>query len=200
MSETESAAVESRSEFGAGLVVCLVKFSEHLANWAAQRYMDAAWWAKLTPGERDAQAREAAKYPFGDAARRLAHAKSVFFDEAPSEERLSRALAMWANGASDHFYDLDEEKAPPPLGALASLTLSMGHGFTGAVYGERRYYVLDARLATGRTSTLRIRDAQTEIPRLAPEKRRCRSSDQPRPRAFNDWAFDLRCREIVRGG
>lgn len=86
------------SEFGAGIVVCLAKFSEHL-------------WSPRDPS----RARETP----------LPHTQR----EDPAMV-LSDEIEMWANGASDHFYDLDE-RAPKPLKELAALTLQMGHSFTG---------------------------------------------------------------------
>jgi hypothetical protein len=43
------------------------------------------------------------------------------------------AITMAMNGASDHFYDLDRDKAPESLIKLADLTLEIGHGFRGGV-------------------------------------------------------------------
>lgn len=88
---------ESSSEFGAGIVVCLAKFSEHLWN-----------------GQDPSMNKDIVDIWVSE-------------DEGAA---YSRAVELWANGASDHFYDLDE-KAPAPLKELASLTLKMGHGFTG---------------------------------------------------------------------
>jgi len=122
--------VSERSEFGAGLIVCLAKFSEHLRDHRASKVMSIHYYAGLSPTEREREEAEAKRYPVGDAATRLLQI-SPFRN---GTEDLSRALEMWANAASDHFYDLDRTKAPPSLRKLASLTLSMGHGFSGAVW------------------------------------------------------------------
>lgn len=53
--------------------------------------------------------------------------------------RNSVDLELWMNGASDHFYDLDRQRAPKSLIQLADLTLEIGHGFTGKNYTEKDY-------------------------------------------------------------
>lgn len=98
---------QEQSEFGSGIVVCLAKFSEHLWN-DREPSLD----GELSDGSRSMRG-------------------SKFYD---SDEHLySREVEIWANGASDHFYDLDR-RAPKALRELASLTLEMGHGFTGKVW------------------------------------------------------------------
>lgn len=48
---------------------------------------------------------------------------------------LSSTIELWANGASDHFYELDRKMAGPRLIQLADLMLRIGHGFTGEKWG-----------------------------------------------------------------
>lgn len=121
------------SEFGAGIVVCLAKFSEHLWNDHYERIRHMAWWAALDETKRQQQREEAARFPVGDAARRLAAVHFLTYQDTP-EKALSRQIEMWMNGASDHFYDLDKERAPEPLRELGSLALRIGHGFTGETW------------------------------------------------------------------
>jgi len=107
---------EEQSEFGAGIVVCLAKFSEHLWNeWDPTMRRDGRA-DRLLETEIDI-------------------AKKVYPEDDPEARAFSSLVERWANGASDHFYDLDE-KAPPALKELASLTLGMGHGFTGRLWTE----------------------------------------------------------------
>jgi hypothetical protein len=92
------------SEYGAGIVVCLAKFTEHL--WTRE------------PGS----------------AGELSDLSRAIMRPGDTKAKLySHEVERWANGASDHFYDLDE-RAPEPLKELASLTLRMGHGFTGETW------------------------------------------------------------------
>lgn len=113
------------SEFGSGIVVCLAKFSEHLRDSQYQRILTRNWWAELDEEKRQQQRAEAARYPIGDAARRLLDVRDDF--------DLSGSIELWMNGASDHFYDL-APNAPDPLKELAALTLRIGHGFTGETW------------------------------------------------------------------
>jgi hypothetical protein len=127
--ETDSAGTVERSEFGAGIVVCLAKFSEHLQQHGAYSERTIREYAAASPEKIAAWQEEARSYPRGDAAQRLA---SFFIFEVGNQSRegaISHAIAMWMNSASDHMYDLDD-RAPAPLKELAALTLRIGHGFT----------------------------------------------------------------------
>jgi hypothetical protein len=124
-----------RSDFGAGVVVCLAKFSEHLREHGPYSERLIREYAGWTP-ERDQQLRlEAERYPTGDAAQKLARISVAEISErvrgGDRAAALSSMIEMWMNAASDHFYDLDDGKAPEPLRELAALALNIGHGFTG---------------------------------------------------------------------
>lgn len=124
----------SKSEFGSGIVVCLAKFSEHLWNWSAESVMNAHWWLGLSQKEREDAQKEVKQFPHGDMAQRVMRLHCVFMGIRQSEaHEFSAAVEMWANGASDHFYDL-AENAPAPLKELAELTLMMGHGFSDRIW------------------------------------------------------------------
>lgn len=111
------------SEFGAGIVVCLAKFSEHLhehgpyGEAAIRRYAKCSDIDNLTPTS---------------ALWVIEHFRRAGGDS--KEAAISEAIEGWMNSASDHFYDLDEDKAPEPLKKLADLTLRIGHGFTGETW------------------------------------------------------------------
>ena len=115
------------SEFGAGVVVCLAKFSEHLGNSMIERFLHARHWHTMKDDQRAKTEDEACQHPFGDASRLLGDVRSILWSEQPQRD-LMRALSLWANGASDHFYELDRERAPAPLVELAELMLDLGHG------------------------------------------------------------------------
>ena len=128
-SEQETFVEHEGSEFGAGIVVCLAKFSEHLDNHWIERFQTALWWIKADESEREENRLHALGFPQGDSALRLMHVQSVFlFPEKNHERALLDALRNWANGASDHFYDLDREKAPQELIDLGDYMLELGHG------------------------------------------------------------------------
>jgi hypothetical protein len=103
----------SESEFGAGVVVCLVKFSEHVGNEEARRIGKAIRWINAAPLEREKLMEETdPEWVY-----------MLTLDEMAksSEEMLDRMIITWASGAKDHFYDLDRETAPSSLIDLANL-------------------------------------------------------------------------------
>jgi hypothetical protein len=104
-----------QSEFGAGLVVCLVKFSEHLNDRHYQRIWDYVQWLK-NPQGRSPQAFDE-EWWYRDSGRNRG--------DNPQEYALHQTIHMWANAAADHFYDLDEDRAPVPLRELASLMMEL---------------------------------------------------------------------------
>lgn len=90
--------MKEKSEFGKGLVICLVKFAEH-----AERLND-----------------DLKKY-------KEMHERNpkLFFEQD--------AVHMWANGASDHLYEIecpdDWKDIKAKIEKMQELGLSMGHGF-----------------------------------------------------------------------
>lgn len=122
------------SEFGAGIVVCLAKFSEHLHEHGPFSERAIREFARWTPEERRRCQAEARRYPRGDSAAKLRRMDVADRAGRSREESLSHMIHMWLNAASDHFYDLDD-RAPAPLRELAALTLSIGHGFEDELYG-----------------------------------------------------------------
>ena len=122
------------TEFGSGVVVPLAKFSEHLQNESENRVWSAIRWTKMSEDEKSKTRQEATIYPRGDAARQLSDVTVVLGSVESSlgwteEKAISQWIVVWMNGASDHFYDLDREKAPQSLIELADLCLEIGHGF-----------------------------------------------------------------------
>lgn len=115
------------SEFGKGIVVCIVKFSEHLNNDLMCRVRSLSYWLNSSSSKQAELLSQAKAYPNGDVANLVRDAS--IYGGLPDEKLLSQYIESWANGASDHFYDLDREKAPKALCELATLTLDMGHGF-----------------------------------------------------------------------
>jgi hypothetical protein len=128
VSETNESSTVEQSEFGAGVIVCLAKFSGHLENDWYRRCRNAERWRTMSEDARKTIAAESKTHPYGDSARIVADV-IVGFDR--DDCGLSHSIELWMNAASDHFYDLDRERAPQPLRDLAGLTLKIGHGFTG---------------------------------------------------------------------
>lgn len=123
------------SEFGAGVVVCLAKFSEHLSNDWEERVYTSIRWASMSDKDREKETAEAEKFPYGDAAQRMRDVSRIFSSANWTPEKgISHDIELWMNAASDHFYNLDREKAPSSLIALADLCLEIGHGFTGKLW------------------------------------------------------------------
>lgn len=140
------------SEFGAGVVVCLVKFSEHLAGGATvfdeRQIWEYANWLEMTDDEREAKKREAVVYPLGDASelvKKMRSIENVYEKNGGPIGAISRLIEMWMNGASDHFYDLDRSKAPESLIELADLTLEIGHGFGLGPQGRTSWTMEDVK-------------------------------------------------------
>ena len=106
------------SEFGSGVVVCLVKFSEHIGSTEANYIGKAIRWINAEPMEREKLMEET------DHEWQLV----LGLDELAksSEEMLDGLIIVWASGAKDHFYDLDRETAPESLIELADLVFELG--------------------------------------------------------------------------
>lgn len=130
---------EKQSEFGAGLVVCLVKFTEHLWTDRDRPVYVYDRWINMDAKRRDKERAEAEQFPRGDAAERMRMVERFKHDEegfyrypslaagcsTPQEYAMSQAIHMWANAAGDHFFDLDEQRAPQSLRDLADLMIRM---------------------------------------------------------------------------
>lgn len=126
---------EKHSEFGAGIVVCLAKFSEHL--WIERERT--AW--ELCRYKRDGKG-ELSK----DAQRRLDFATEwqrkypeyVHPYGDPLTYAIHDEIGMWANAAGDHFFDLDRERAPKELVELGDFMIWLRNDHlrdTQSVYG-----------------------------------------------------------------
>ena len=147
-----------KSEFGRGLAICLTKFAEHFENHLARQINN----VHLIYGK-NGNRKELKKYD-ADVQRDVklferVYLRAEFGEHARSVERqLSHLIELWANGASDHLYEIEVPKRwgarwalkrgrlgiPYPtrertelwrlLGKLRSKGLRMGHGFTGEVH------------------------------------------------------------------
>ena len=143
-----------KSEFGRGLAICLTKFAEHFENSMARQIGNAHFFYSELKGDR----RKLRKYG-ADVRRGVEIFDKVYLETTGSVKKgLSHLIELWANGASDHLYEIEVPKRwgarwalkrgrlgiPYPtrertelwrlLGKLRSKGLRMGHGFTGEVH------------------------------------------------------------------
>lgn len=116
MNELEKVEIvepREESEFGRGLVICLVKFAEHNA--------------KLNQMIESYQKMSKSGVPGG------------MFDE-------SHAITLWANGATDHLYEIECPDVWPEVKAkvdeLKSKGLDIGHG--AGLMSDKKYTREDA--------------------------------------------------------
>lgn len=120
------------TEFGSGVVVCLVKFSEHIGDGTARRVGMAIRWINAKPLEREKIMTDPdPEWQF-----------VLYLDEiaSSSEEMLSDLIMAWANGASDHLVELDREVAPASLIELADLVIDLRHlAVDGRPHGEEEW-------------------------------------------------------------
>lgn len=100
-----------KSEFGKGLIICLVKFSEHL--------MHVASYLKTNQEMRKISAENS----------------KLFSDES--------AVRLWANGATDHLYEIEVPKGEEwnyirgLVKKLQDKGLDMGHG--SGLMGKKKF-------------------------------------------------------------
>ena len=71
------------------------------------------------------------------------HYEKMYPDD--KDEAYSRWIETWANGASDHFYDMQigegilPKKLTKRIKKLQEKALEIGHGFTGKKYTEKDF-------------------------------------------------------------
>ena len=113
--------VQTKSEFGRGLVICLCKFSEHL-----ERFYDWEERFNIINGR-----------ILGDAYQDHCSDRSKSLNE-------SMQVELFFNGASDHLYDIQVPKKwkgtqiDKKVKELQRRGLEIGHGFTGKKMVEER--------------------------------------------------------------
>jgi len=113
---------ESESEFGKGLVICLVKFAEHFGRWPEFK-------------ETYKQLREKNKLEI--ALQKLQNQPGMFSE--------SEVVKIFFNGASDHLYEIEvpkewkNTKIGKKVSELKNLCLDIGHDF----YHNEKYSEAD---------------------------------------------------------
>jgi hypothetical protein len=120
------------SEFGKGLVVNLVKFSEHLHHEGRlHQIMAVDRWIKNGIKEEGISSDSESINQFKRIELRV-------YNEP--NKALAHLIEMWANGASDHLFDIQVPKGwrnlvvAKRIRELRDLGLKMGHGFTDTLW------------------------------------------------------------------
>ena len=142
---------KNKSEFGKGLVVCLAKFSEHFSNDQARQIYNRAFLLKKPQEEQDI-------ILSGNPPPNLNYGTDmtddlIFFMKKTVpiygniKSATSSSITLWANGASDHLYDIEIplgkkwDKIRGVVDILKDKGLDMGHG--SGLMGKREYTVED---------------------------------------------------------
>lgn len=95
------------TEFGSGLVVPLVKFTEHVVHGPWLKEVELAiQWQKMTPVERE-------KIQEGEPDRWELILRRI--DQDDIEVVIAEYMCIWANGASDHLFEIEQSMAPQSL-------------------------------------------------------------------------------------
>jgi hypothetical protein len=130
------------SDFGKGFVYCLGLFAAHFENDSAQLIKNLRFLIEKSDEERQLIFTKAdEKHNYGKdmdmAIHYMQHVLPIYHTE---EKLLSQQIETWANGSSDHLYEI---KVPPQWKKTAIATktkvlqdmgLQMGHGFTGRIW------------------------------------------------------------------
>lgn len=122
------------SDFGAGLVYNLVLFMDHSESWGVRNlyHID-----KNPPKSAD----DIVNYGHGlKSIWQQCSFYAAHFEVSKGDHKasISHALEMWANGATDHLYEMKYPKSwkgtvvAKKIDELKSLGLKMGHGFNTA--------------------------------------------------------------------
>ena len=111
--------MKKKSEFGKGLVLCLVYFAGHFEKLREIAQAIASYEKnKILPRDWEC----------------LLDLEKTF------ENLLSHKITMWANGATDHLYEIEVPKGREwsairkKVKTLQNIGLEMGHGFTNKIY------------------------------------------------------------------
>jgi hypothetical protein len=104
------------SQYGSGVVVCLLKFSEHLNDRWAGELKQALNWQNMNPRHREAELLTQPEKWEKLMAR---------LDHEDIEKVVNWCATIWAQGASDHLAALDMSKAPANLIELRTRLMKM---------------------------------------------------------------------------
>ena len=112
--------IDAKSEFGKGLAVCLLHFANHWDNDMWQRVM------------RLEASRQEGTIPEDES--------SMISIYGTIEAAISSQITLWANGATDHLYEMEAPTSPEwssvahKVKVLKEIGIEMGLGFTNQQY------------------------------------------------------------------
>ena len=111
--------MKSKSDFGKGLVACLILFAQHIGK------LEEMWWIVADYEEN----------------KRLPEEWEMSLEIWKTfDNLLSSRIVTWANGATDHLYEIEVPKGKEwsairkKIKELQDVGIQMGHGFTGQIY------------------------------------------------------------------
>lgn len=125
----------TESEYGKGLVVNLTKFFEHFSHRNLRDCYSVHSW--IQNDMKELKPRDYGIVYYGA----IESFKNVYLKVHGNPAKgLSAMIELWANGATDHLYDIQVPKAWRRLKVaklvkeLRNLGLEIGHGFTGKIW------------------------------------------------------------------
>lgn len=127
---------EKQSEFGAGIVVCLAKFSEHLWTDRERTMAELVGYGEGKVKGLSERAQRDLDFA-NDMLVKYPDDKARYGD--PLAYAIDQAVSMWASGAGDHWFDLDRDKAPAEIIELADHVLRLRNGH----FSEERFTAED---------------------------------------------------------
>lgn len=131
------------SEFGKGLVICLVKFAEHFERDVSLSTFDK--WISETSEKQRAMLSEHPPdklnfgFPYMQELRFFVESANKIY-KGDYKKCLSNRIEMMMNAASDHLYEIEVPGEPfwddirIAVDLLKTKALAIGHGFTGQVW------------------------------------------------------------------
>jgi hypothetical protein len=133
----------STSDFGQGLVYNIALWCCHISNPQAEQIRSRHFILQKPEGERELILSDNPpdSLNYGKKNKELKWwFESIVPIYGTPEKALSSDISMWANGASDHFYDVQIPEAwkkkaiGKHIAELADKALDMGHGYKDVVY------------------------------------------------------------------
>ena len=131
---------KEKSEFGRGLVLCLVKFAEHIDQHNGKYLSIYHKWITQTPENRKLMLTNNPPseldygFPYMKLLKVFVEIADNIFD-GDYEKALSHEIELFMNASSDHLYDIevpkgkDWDKIRAMIKKLQKKGLHMGHGF-----------------------------------------------------------------------